>query len=200
MKYSDFSDASLMQLTCSGKHDAYSEIVARHTDRYFSLAFRTLQNASDAEDVVQNAFIKLWQRPDLWDGSKSKFMTWFYRVIINACHDHLRKNKNHVSVEEDVLDAMVEPNACEQSSLEKSQTDDWQKKSLNTAIRALPSSQRDVINLVVYLAIPQKEVAEIMGVSVKAVESLLVRAKRTITASVEKQSLCHLKLMTNNVS
>jgi len=189
MKYSDFSDASLMQLTCSGKHDAYSEIVARHTDRYFSLAFRTLQSVSDAEDIVQNAFIKLWQKPDLWNSNKSKFTTWFYRVIINACHDHIRKNKNHVSVDDEVLDAMVEPSTCEQSSLEQSETTRWQKKSLNAAIKALPLSQRDAINLAVYLAIPQKEVAEIMGVSVKAVESLLVRAKRTIAASIEKQPL-----------
>jgi len=172
-KYQDLSDASLMQLTHSGEHDAYSEIVARHTDRYFLLAFRTLQNASDAEDIVQNAFIKLWQKPYLWNSDKSKFTTWFYRVM---------------------------PTSSEQLSLEKNQVIDWQKQSLNIAMKALPASQRDAINLAVYLAIPQKEVAEIMGVSVKAVESLLVRAKRAMAASVEKQSLDNAKLMTNGIS
>lgn len=188
MKFIDFSDASLMSLTCSGEHNAFAEIVARHTDRYFALAFRTLQNSSDAEDVVQNAFIKLWQKPTAWDGDKSKFTTWFYRVIINACHDHIRKNKNYVSAEEEVLDSMAEPSSSEQASLEQSQTDSWRKKSLTIAIKELPASQRDAINLVVYLAIPQKEVAEIMGLSVKAVESLLVRAKRAISDSVQAQS------------
>ena len=200
MKYNDFSDASLMQLTCSGKHDAYAEIVSRHTDRYFSLAYRTLNNASDAEDIVQNAFIKLWQKPDSWDSDKSKFTTWFYRVVINACHDHIRKYKKLVPVEEEVIESIIEPDQSEQALLEKSQTHDWQKKSLICAIKELPSSQRDAINLAVYLAIPQKEVAEIMGISLKAVESLLVRAKRAITHSVQEQSRSSDRLMTNGVS
>lgn len=200
MKYNDFSDASLMQLTCSGKHEAYAEMVSRHTDRFFLLAYRTLNNASDAEDIVQNAFIKLWQKPDVWNSEKSKFTTWFYRVIINACHDHIRKYKKQVFVEEEVIETMLELNSSEQTSLEQSQTDDWQKSSLITAIKELPSSQRDAINLAVYLAIPQKEVAEIMGVSVKAVESLLVRAKRAIASSVQAQSRNDERLMTNGVS
>ena len=106
-KYSDFSDASLMKLICSGKHDAYSEIVTRHTDRYFSLAFRTLNNVSDAEDIIQNDFIKLWQEPHAWNSDKSKFTTWFYRVVINACHDHLRKYKKHVDIEDDVIESIT---------------------------------------------------------------------------------------------
>ena len=193
MKYNDFSDATLMQLTCSGKHDAYAEIVARHTDR-------TLNNAGDAEDIVQNAFIKLWQKPSAWDSEKSKFTTWFYRVIINACHDHIRKYKNHTSLEEEVIESIVEPSSSEQAVLEQSQTEDWQQRSLITAIKELPSSQRDAINLAIYLAIPQKEVAEIMGVSVKAVESLLMRAKRAIASSVKAQSRSNTSLMTNSIS
>jgi len=186
MNYHDFSDASLMKLVNSGKHDAFAEIVDRHTDRYFALAFRTLQNASDAEDIVQNAFIKLWQKPSAWDSKKSQFTTWFYRVVINACHDHLRKFKNQVLASEEVIDSVADPIASQQSILEKDQDDDIRKQQLNDAIRLLPSSQRDVINLVVYLALPQKQVAEIMGISVKAVESLLVRAKRAISTNVQR--------------
>jgi len=182
--YSDFSDASLMVLVCSGKHDAFAEIVARHTDRYFALAFRTLQNAGDAEDIVQNSFIKLWQNPSSWNSDKSQFTTWFYRVVINACHDHIRKYKHQVLAGEDMIETAVEPVGSEQVALEESQSEDWKRQRLSEAIINLPSSQRDAINLVIYLALPQKEVAEIMGVSVKAVESLLVRAKRAIAISV----------------
>ena len=200
MKYNDFSDASLLHLTCSGKHAAFTEIVARHTDRFFALAYRTLQNTGDAEDVVQNAFIKLWQNPGAWDGEKSQFTTWFYRVIINACHDHIRKQKKIVPVDEVVIDSFAVPISSEQVSLEQSQTDDWRKKSVNNAMKRLPSSQRDAINLVVYLALPQKEVAEIMGISVKAVESLLIRAKRAITASVKEQSNSLTSVMSTDLS
>ena len=177
MAYGDFSDASLMRLVCSGKHDAFTEIVSRHTDRYFSLAFRTLQNAGDAEDVVQNAFIKLWQEPSKWNSEKSQFTTWFYRVVINACHDHIRKYKHQVLASEGAIEAASESVVSEQSALEQNQMDHLQRQKLSQAIMALPSSQRDAINLVVYSALPQKQVAEIMGISVKAVESLLVRAK-----------------------
>jgi len=188
LKYRNDSDASLMKLVCSGNHDAFAEIVGRHTDRFFALAFRTLQNASDAEDVVQNAFIKLWQKPTSWNGKKSQFTTWFYRVVINACHDHMRKQKSSFSVDDECLDALAEPVSCEQESLENSQQMNFQQQALNEAIKALPSSQRDALNLAIYLALPQKEVAEIMGVTVKAVESLLVRAKRAIATSVQRQS------------
>jgi len=191
-----------MKFVCSGKHDAFAVIVTRHTDRYFALAFRTLRNASDAEDIVQNAFIKLWQKPTSWNNDKSKFTTWFYRVVINACHDHIRKNKATVNVETDVIEALVDAVPSEQSALEQSQIKSLQQQSLNDAISLLPSSQRDALNLVVYLAIPQKQVAEIMGITVKAVESLLVRAKRSVAKKVNQkvyiQSSVHMANLQRN--
>ena len=199
MKYNSFSDASLMELVCSGNHDAFSEIVDRHTDRYFALAYRTLHNAGDAEDVVQNAFIKLWQSPTKWNSGKSQFTTWFYRVVINACHDHIRRYKNQVLADENVIESAAEPITSEQLMLEKRQTEDIQRKCLSKAIGNLPSSQRDAINLVVYLGLPQKQVAEIMGVSVKAVESLLVRAKRTISEKVKSEESAKINIAVSHV-
>ena len=199
MVYDDFSDASLMVLVCSGKHDAFAEIVARHTDRYYLLAFRTLNNVGDAEDVVQNAFIKLWQKPTAWNSEKSQFTTWFYRVVINACHDHLRKRKHQILASEEIIDAAVEPALSEQALLESSQQNDLQDKRLREAIISLPSSQRDVINLVVFLELPQRQAAEVMGVSLKAVESLLVRAKRNLCSRIENQQNEQPVALANNV-
>lgn len=187
MKYPNLSDASLIARVCNGEHDAFAEIVSRHTDRFFALAYRTLQNAGDAEDVVQNSFIKLWQKPSSWNSKKSQFTTWFYRVVINACHDHIRKHKSSFNVDDESLEVLAEPASCEQTLLENSQLEAFQQKALSDAIKSLASSQRDALNLVVYLGLPQKEVAEIMGISVKAVESLLVRAKRSIATYVKRQ-------------
>jgi len=175
-----------MVLVCSGEHAAFAELVGRHTDRFFALAYRTLNNANDAEDVVQSAFIKLWQHPRRWDSDKSQFTTWFYRVIINACHDCMRQQKSSVSVDGGVIEHLVEPIVSEERNLEQSQTQQQQQQALNNAIKTLPSSQRDALNMVVYLGLPQKEVADIMNVSVKAVESLLIRAKRSIANRVQK--------------
>ena len=187
--YHGHDDKSLMAMVCAGEHDAFAEIVSRHTDRYYALAFRTLQNASDAEDAVQNAFIKLWKKPFRWDASKSQFTTWFYRVVINECHDHIRKQKKSVNADHDVIDSLVEPVIGEECSLEQSQISKMQQQALALAIKALPSSQRDALNLFVYIGLSQKEVAKIMDTSIKSVESLLVRARRSIAASIKKQPL-----------
>ena len=90
--YADQDDAALAALICMGNQSAFAELVERHTDRFFALAFRTLSNRGDAEDIVQSAFIKFWQKPTLWKSSRSKFTTWFYRIVLNACHDHLRRS------------------------------------------------------------------------------------------------------------
>ncbi|MBE9531735.1 MAG: sigma-70 family RNA polymerase sigma factor, partial [Proteobacteria bacterium] len=69
-------------------------LVKRDTPRYYGLAYRTLFNKIDAEEVVQEAFLKLWQKPEAWDrGKGTKFSTWFYRVVANICIDRNRKKK-----------------------------------------------------------------------------------------------------------
>src|SRR3970040_342675 len=86
-------DRELLALVKEGNHQAFSILVERHTDRFYRLAYRYLQNKEAAEDVVQDAFLKLWENPALWQPQRnSKFTTWFYRVVVNLCLD-LRKRK-----------------------------------------------------------------------------------------------------------
>lgn len=184
--YKNLDDPELMSLIVKGNHDAFAEMVTRHTDRFLALAYRTLQNRSDAEDVVQAAFIKVWQKPQAWDGSKSLFTTWFYRVVVNACHDHRRKHKRMVEIDDQVLDVVVGAEESEQEVLEQEQQKLWQKKCVEIAISKLPASQRDALNLVVYSELPQKQAAKVMNISLKALESLLVRAKRAMAKTVNE--------------
>lgn len=184
--YTKLSDGDLMALITKSNHDAFAEMVARHTDRFLALAYRTLQNQGDAEDVVQGSFIKVWQKPQSWDGSKSKFTTWFYRVVVNACHDHRRKHKRILDVDDEVLDLIAGAEDSEQEILEKQQQVMWQKKCIEIAISKLPASQKDALNLVVYSELPQKQAAEVMNISLKALESLLVRAKRSMAKTVNE--------------
>ncbi len=175
-----------MPLVVAGNHAAFAELVGRHRERFFALAYRSLQHRADAEDVVQSAFIKLWQKPDVWDSSKSQFTTWFYRLIVNACHDQRRKNKRSLDVDDLFLEPVTDLTASEQSALENQQHIRQQQHDLELAISRLPASQRDAINLVVYSELPQKQAAEIMGLSLKALESLLVRAKRSMARTVSE--------------
>ena len=182
--YRELPDAKLMLMVCNANHDAFAELVQRHTQNFFALAFRTLQSKDDAEDIVQNAFIKLWQKPHSWNSEKSLFTTWFYRVIINACHDHHRRNKRLVYVEPEVIENALSPITSEQSNLEAEQELRLQQRYLEMGLAKLSVAQRDAINLVIYCALPQKQAASIMGVGLKALESLLVRAKRALLKNV----------------
>lgn len=182
--YQTIDDQQLVLLIRSGNHDAFAELVTRHTDRFFGLAYRTLQNQSDAEDVVQAAFVKFWEQPHLWKPGKALFTTWFYRVILNACHDHFRKAARTSYVETAQLEEKAGATGSEQSGLEDKERSAQRKAYLEAGMRQLPDSQRDALNLVVYCELSQQQAADIMGVSVKAIESLLIRAKRSLSESV----------------
>ena len=184
--YKQLNDADLMSLVVAGNHQAFAQIVERHTDRFFALAFRSLNNQADAEDVMQTAFIKLWQKPAAWKSDKSQFTTWFYRVVVNACHDHRRRIKRLIDVDDQKIHAALEPETSELHNLESAQYLQWQQHCLEYAMKLLPDSQRDALNLVVYAELPQKQAAEILGVSLKALESLLVRAKRSMIKTIDE--------------
>ncbi|RBP53284.1 RNA polymerase sigma factor [Arenicella xantha] len=189
--YATIEDQPLVDLIKAGNHAAFAELVNRHTDAFFALAFRSLQNAHDAEDVVQNAFIKFWTRPSMWDPRQAKFTTWFYRVILNACHDLQRRSNRQVNMASEDFD-LLESTLATSATVEAEQHLKWQRRYLEQAIRSLPTAQRDALNLAVYCEMPQREAAEILGISLKAFESLLVRAKRHlhqfVTAAIAKQA------------
>jgi len=95
---SRFDDEHLLKLIIAGDHSAFSELVIRHTKKYYSIAYRVLFNRDDAEDLVQEAFLKIWKNPENWNSSHNvKFTTWFYRVVINLCLDYKKKNKFSIS-------------------------------------------------------------------------------------------------------
>jgi len=173
-------DTQLVDSVKAGDHAAFSELVTRHTDQFFALAYRTLQSHSDAEDVVQASFVKLWERPHMWNSEKSLFTTWFYRVVLNACHDCIRSRSRNTVMEPKQVEFALPGVGSEDDRLERKQALAWRQICLEEGIKRLPSSQRDALNLVVFCGLRQKQAAEIMGVSLKAIESLLVRAKRSL--------------------
>ena len=183
--YADQDDAALAALICMGNQAAFAELVERHTDRFFALAFRTLLNRGDAEDIVQSAFIKFWQKPTLWKSSRSKFTTWFYQVVLNACRDFQRKSQRQVLTAPEQLESSCGTVVSEQDLAEDTQASNKRKQLLHAGLRTLPLAQRDAINLVVYCELPQKQAAEVMGIKLKALESLLQRAKKGLASFVD---------------
>lgn len=186
LNHSERTDGELAGLIRQGDQDAFAEIVRRHTQRFFALAFRTLQNKSDAEDVVQSCFLKFWQRPHLWQEGKSKFTTWFYRVVINACYDLQRQKPNHQDVSAPTLESLMPLSASEETLAVDKQNQIARQRCVEMAMSKLLKTQRDAINLVVYCELPQRQAAEVLGISVKALESLLIRAKRNLKQMVQE--------------
>ena len=178
--FSHLDDESLIRQIQKGSHEAFSALVNRHSNRFYCIAYRLLFNKGDAEDVVQEAFLKLWDRPQLWNSSKqAKFTTWFYKVVINLCSD-LNKKRKPLELPEEM--ELVDNNPGQDVLL-----DTHHKQALvDRLIQELPERQQLALNLCFYEGSSNEQAAEIIGVKVKAVQSLIMRAKTTLKDKVKR--------------
>lgn len=183
----NLKDEDLLELLPDGNNEAFDELVKRNAPKYYALAYRMVFNQSDAEDIVQDAFLKLWKNPHLWQkGRNAKFSTWFYRVVSNMCIDFQRKKKP-LQLDDDVDFEDHRPNPEEVYDAKQKQT------MLKKCILGLPERQRQALNLCYYQGLSNKEAAEVLEVNIKALESLLGRARGSL-----KDRLREMKLMENH--
>jgi len=166
-------DDTLMLLAGKGDERAYGQLVDRHLDRTLAFAQRVLSNRSEAEDVLQEAFLRVWKKAPTWTNDGARFSTWFYRVVLNLCIDRKRKPA-HAALPDDFEFADSSPIADAQ--LEETQASELVEK----ALAELPDRQREAVVLCYYQGLSNKEAAEILSVRVKALESLLVRARKNL--------------------
>ena len=166
------TDEGLMALIQKGDHQAFATLVRRHSDRFYGLAWRLLGNDAEADDVVQDAFLKLWAQPDMFRrDAGAKFTTWFYRVVSNMALDKLRGRKRWTGAE--VLEGMADKGKLSDQAYE----DKEMQKLMAHAINELPERQKLALTLCFYEGLSVAEAAQVIGVGEKAVESLLMRAK-----------------------
>ncbi len=171
-KLENLDDESLMEYVLKHDHQAFSLLATRHANMFYVSAYRILMNKQEAEDTVQDAFLKLWDNPKIWKkGKGAKFTSWFYKVVMNMAIDKYRKNKKISNI--DITEQEVEVLASQDKELESTE----EQKILDTALKSLPENQFIALNLCFYEEMSRKDAAKIMKVSVKALESLLMRAK-----------------------
>jgi len=179
-KFLNLDDESLICQIQEGSHEAFSALVNRHSNRFYRIAYRLVFSKDDAEDIVQEAFLKLWNRPNLWDpGKRAKFTTWFYRVVINLCLD-LRKKKKLINLPEDIEFPDENPGPDVLFDVHQKQA------VLERFIHELPERQQLALNLCFYEGLSNSEAAQIIGVKVKALQSLVMRAKTTLKHNVKQ--------------
>src|SRR5580765_3498833 len=136
----DKDDHELLALIQDGSSQAFALLVERHTERFYRLAYRYVQSKEAAEDIVQDAFLKLWEDPGKWQPDKNtKFTTWFYRVVVNLCLDW-QKRKRPLELKED-MPLIDDRETADQAMLRREE-----QRMLEQAIAALPERQRTAVS------------------------------------------------------
>ena len=149
-------------------------LAEHHLERFYRLAFRYVQSKETAEDIVQDAFLKLWEDPGKWQAERNtKFTTWFYRIVVNLSLDW-QKKKRPLGLDDELM--LVDDREPIEATMARAQ----EQRRLEKEIAALPERQRTALNLCFDEGLSNQEAAEVMGVRLKALQSLIMRAKTTL--------------------
>ena len=173
--FADVSDDALLVLYANGDPDAARALNIRLTPRAFGQAMRMLGDRAEAEDVAQDAMLRLWKIAPDWRQGEAKVTTWLYRVVANLCTDRLRKQRN---VD---IDSVPEPED-DRAGVEGDMQNAARMAALRDALAELPDRQRQAVVLRHIEGLGNPEIAEIMEISTEAVESLTARGKRALAA------------------
>ncbi|WP_417465610.1 sigma-70 family RNA polymerase sigma factor [Kordiimonas sp.] len=178
------SDETLVLRVANADRTAFGMLVDRHALRYRALAFRYLGDVALAEDLVQEAFVKLWTHARKFDADKARFTTWFHRVVVNRCLDEKRRKKPEALPEE--YDQPDDSPSVEHDMIEADGN-----ASVARALETLSGRQRMAITLSYFDGLSNAEAADVMKLNLKAYESLLVRARGKLREILiaEKQQL-----------
>ncbi|KAE9630188.1 RNA polymerase sigma factor [Parasedimentitalea maritima] len=171
------SDDALLVLYANGDGRAAQELTSRLAPRCLGVAMRVLGNRAEAEDVTQEAMMRLWRMAPNWQPGQAQLSTWLYRVVMNLCIDLKRRQRGgYVD-----LDTVPEPEDTARSAAEQIQ-DGARHDALQAALMQLPERQRQAVVLRHIEELANPEIAGIMDISVEAVESLTARGKRALAA------------------
>ncbi|WP_298257616.1 RNA polymerase sigma factor [uncultured Litoreibacter sp.] len=175
-------DDALIVLFANGDSAAAEALTLRLSPLALSFARRMLGDLAEAEDVVQEAMLRLWRIAPDWRTGEAKPATWLYRVVNNLCIDRIRK-RNRVNVG---LDDMAEP-PDPTPSVEIQMIRSDRMAALDVALASLPDRQRQAVVLRHIEELSNPEIAQVMNISVEAVESLTARGKRTLAKVLTSQ-------------
>jgi len=178
-------DTQLMLRVKEGDQKAFREIVEKHQTSILNLCARFIGNQEDAEEIAQDVFIRLLRYADSYQ-PRAKLSTYLYRIAVNLSLNRVRDNKWKRYV---TLDSTKARGRLIDKAVSHSPDQLLEQKEKSEAIRAivnsLPANQRTAVILKRFEGLSYAEIAEVMKVSVSAVESLLFRAKQTLKKKLQ---------------
>ena len=172
---SDVSDEALLVLYANGDPWAARALTLRLTPRVLGFAARMLSDRTEAEDVAQEAMLRLWRMAPDWQQGEARVATWLYRVASNLCLDRLRRSRPRG------LDEVAEPEDATPGVVARLIEAD-RALALDEALAALPDRQRQAVVLRHIEGLTNPEIAAVMDIGVEAVESLVARGKKGLAA------------------
>lgn len=176
-----FDEATLLRLYADGDPRAAGRLADALLPPVLRYAQRMLSDAAEAEDVAQEAMMRLWRIAPEWRSGEARVSTWLYRVTTNLCLDRLRRKGPDSGLDE--VDEPVDPGRSVLDHIqEKARVD-----SLQEALFDLPARQRQAVVLRHIEGLSNPEIGEIMDISARAVESLTARGKQALSQRLSRR-------------
>ena len=176
----NLEDAELLARFAKGDRAAAQVLTARLAPVVYTQAFRMLGDRAEAEDITQDSLLRLWHAAPDWQAGQAKVTTWLYRVTSNLCIDKMRKSNRQSS---DAVPEMPDDGP----DMERRLQDRARAQALRAALSDLPDRQKQAMVLRHLEGLSNPDVAQIMQISVEAVESLMSRGKRSLADALAPQ-------------
>ncbi len=177
----DSVDVALMKRIADGDERAFRELVERHQNAVVGTVARMLGDPTEAEDIAQLAFLRIWKHAKRWR-PEAKFTTYLFTITRNLVFNESRRRsrRKEVSSEEREEDSGFQMAAESRHGPEEETMKLEMHRQIDRAIATLPEAQRTAVILYSYESLPYEEIAGVLNTSVSSVKSLLFRARTTL--------------------
>lgn len=178
----DEADEALIARVAEGDAAAFETLVRRNLRRAVAVAQGVTGNANDAEEIAQEAFMRVWRHADRWERGRGRFTTWLYRIVVNLCLDRRRK-PSWLPIEA----AGEVPSGQEPATGRIARRE--HRDAVAAALARIPDRQRAAVVLFYFEGLSGLDAAEAMEIKTAAFEQLLFRARRSLKAELARAGI-----------